>query len=102
MRQIFQQFSDFFRSDKSGTTQLRSTSLVVWWLLFYQADLFTWILIAIIGAIILMFILLAFILLPLTRREQSVQVQSPAKPTTLEQPALRTEEEATQISAPVG
>ena len=99
MRQILQQFSNFLRSDKSGTTQLGSTSLVVWWLLFYQADLFTWILIAIIGAIILMFILLAFILLPLTRREQSVQVQAPPKPTTPEKP---TEEEATQISAPVG
>jgi protein phosphatase len=99
MRQILQLFSSFFRS---GTTRIGSTSLVVWWLLFYQADLFTWILIAIIGAIILMFILLAFILLPLTRREQKVQGQAPPKPTTPENPAFRTEEEATQISAPIG
>jgi serine/threonine protein phosphatase PrpC len=97
MRQILRQFSGSFYVNKLG-----STSLMVWWLLFYQADLFTWILIAIIGAIILMFILLAFILLPLTRREKGVQVQPRPETTTSEKPAAWAEGESTRISAPVG
>src|SRR5688500_17827796 len=102
MRQILQQFSDFFRFNRSGTTQPGSISLVASWLLFYQTDMFVWVLIAIIVALILMFILLAFILLPLSRREQNAQIQARPETTTPEKPALGIEEETTRLSAPVG
>jgi PPM family protein phosphatase len=102
MRQILRQISNFFHFNRSGTTQIGSISLAAWGLLFYQTDFFLWILVAIIVAIILMFILLAFILLPLTQREQNAQVQARPETTTPEKLALRTEEETTWVSAPVG
>lgn len=67
--------------------------------LFYQSELFTWILVAIIGAIVLMFILLAFILLPLTRREKG-SVQKEPEPKVTEKPVTGIDEEATQVGVP--
>src|SRR5215510_3524278 len=100
MNQILQQFQDFLGLGYQGTDRLGSYSSVVWLFLFYQMDLFTWILVAIIGAIILMFILLAFILLPLTQREKKNQAQQKAETVAPEKAVAESAiTETTQVSA---
>jgi len=61
-------------------------------LLFLQADLLTWILIAVIAGIIMIFILIAFILLPLSKRS--------AKPKPVDD-IIPESQKATQVSTPV-